>query len=402
MTLESDKMVRLSEEQRSRVRSYIGSFREKLESELSSGEWKKERTERIALFQELLSRKNIRRMTEKEFAKIISSLWASQIWGNKNYLVNKLLKDNGLDSIKREFEELLYGDGSIDKRFNRFKENIKGLGPSSITEILVFTFPDKYCLWNDKPKNVLPLLGMDKLLPDRVFKYSIDGGDYVKCNQVLSLVKDELEKSSFENVDFLDVDIFMWLLFSEVIKKQKREKKKETFLEVEKEAEIDASSLTHWDAMGVLLELGNLLGFDTYTADPARKSKLLNKTLGEIALLKEIPPFTYQRYLDTVKNVDVIWFKDEFPAYCFEVEHTTGVSMGLLRLYQIRNFTNALFFIIAPSNIISKFRTEITKDPFYKIKNRYNFRSYEDLVKFYKEAQNYHEVREKFLGENKL
>lgn len=149
--------------------------------------------------------------------------------------------------------------------------------------------------------------------------------------------------------------------------------------------------------MAILIELGNMLGYVTYTADPSRKSDIIGKTLNEIALLKEIPPFTYKKLLDTVKNVDVIWFKDEFPAYCFEVEHTTGVTMGLLRLYQIRNFTNALFFVVAPSGIISRFQTEILKDPFHKIKKRYAFRSYNDLVEFYEEAKRYHYLKEKFI-----
>jgi hypothetical protein len=391
-------MAELSKEQKENIRKYIESFRKRLKSELSNKGWRKERKDRIGLFQRLLNKNKLKSLTEKEFAKIIESLWASQIWGNKDYLVEKILNDNGLPKIRTELIELLYGKDSLDKRFDRFKQNIKGLGPSSITEILVFVFPDKYCLWNEKPKNVLPLLGMENLLPDRVFKYSINGKDYVNCNNTLVLVKEELKKNGFGKVDFLDVDIFMWLLFSEVVKKREKVKKEVIITKIPKEIKIDVSSLTHWDVMAVLIELGNLLGFDTYTADPARKSKLLDKTLGEISLLKGIPAFTYQRYLDTVKNVDVIWFKDEFPAYCFEVEHTTGVSLGLLRLYQIRNFTNAKFYVIAPSNIISKFQTETTKDPFYRIKNRYNFKSYEELVMFHEEAKKYHEIQRRFLG----
>ncbi len=150
--------------------------------------------------------------------------------------------------------------------------------------------------------------------------------------------------------------------------------------------------------MAILFELGNLLGFATYTADSSRKSDIIVKSLADIALLKEIPQFRYQRHLDMVKNVDVIWFKDDFSAYCFEVEHTTGVTMGLLRLYQIRNFTNARFLVIAPSEIISRFQNEITKDPFYEIKNRYVFKSYEELIELFEEAKKYHELKNKFIG----
>ena len=74
------------------------------------------------------------------------------------------------------------------------------------------------------------------------------------------------------------------------------------------------------------------------------------------------------------------------------------MTLGLLRLYQIRNFTNAKFFVIAPAEIISKFKTEISKDPFFKIKTRYVFKSYEELIEFFGEAKKYHELKSNFIG----
>jgi len=71
----------------------------------------------------------------------------------------------------------------------------------------------------------LPFLGVDELLPDRVFKYSLSGKDYVQYNEVLRLIGKELERASFKDVDFLDLDIFMWLLFIEEVKKLPKEKK---------------------------------------------------------------------------------------------------------------------------------------------------------------------------------
>ena len=387
-------MAEPAAEQRKRIKKYIEKYKDRLKKELS-GEWKKERQERILLFQRLLGQQNIDHLNESNVGEIVRSLWASRLWTNKDYLVAKVLNSNGLPKIKKEVKALLYGDQSIQKRFDNFLARIKGLGPSSVTEILVFVFPDRYCLWNDKPKNVLPVLGIEDLLPERVYKYAINGKDYVKCNKVLGIVREELKNCGFRDIDFLDVDIFMWLLFNEEVEKPSRRGRRR----IKEKLSLNPSKLSHWDVMGILLELGNLLGYETYTADSAKQCKVLKKSLGEIALLKEIPPFTYKKLLDTVKNVDVIWFKEEFPAHCFEVEHTTGVTVGLLRLYQIRNFTNARFFVVAPANIMNRFQTELTKDPFYKVKNRYRFKSYEDLVLFFDRAKTYHKVREDFLGQ---
>lgn len=390
-------MVSLKQKHKDAIRKYLYKYSGRLKTELE-GDWRAEREERIKEFHKLLGKKKIDRLSINDFIKIVKSLWASNIWVNKDYLVKKILDSSDIKEIRTELKELIHGSSPISERFDRFKSTIKGLGPSSITEILVFMDPDKYCLWNDKPKNVLPFLGIDDLLPEKVFKYPLNGNDYVNCNDLLKQIGEEIEKMGFKNIDFLDIDIFMWLLFVKEIKTLSKRKKPGEDLVIKEKIKINANDLTHWDIIGILSELGNLLGYDTYVADPAKKSDFLNKKLGDLALLKEIPAFTYERYLDTVKNVDAIWFKEEFPSVCFEVEHTTGVTLGLLRLYQIRNFTNAKFFVIAPSNIIGKYKVEISKDPFYKIKNRYNFRSYEDLIKFYLEAKNYHEIRELFFS----
>ena len=165
--------------------------------------------------------------------------------------------------------------------------------------------------------------------------------------------------------------------------------------DIKKETEfIDEEIITHNDIEGILLSLGNLLGFETYTPDKSRKYN--DVTLGEISTLKDIPHFTYPRILNIVKDVDVIWFKEGYPNYCFEVEHTTNITEGLLRLYQISGIPSK-FFIIAPSSRISKFEREIMKDPFFKIQNRYSFRSYDNLLKFYKIAKEYYDQKKNFL-----
>ena len=391
-------MINFSKEQHDKISQYVDLYKDRLEKEFYSGEWSEERKNRTEFYQKIFSKDHIDKLSAEEFGEAIKQLWDSLIWGNKDSLVNKILKDNGIEKIRESLKLLFYGKGTTQERFDLFSNSVKGLGTSSITEILSFVHPKEYGIWNDKPKNVFPVLGLKSLLPERVFKYQLKGKDYALCNDVLKQIRIELNSRGFKDIDMLDVDIFMWLLFSEVAKKENEidygEKPKK---DKSKKLSIDPEKLSHWDTMGILIELGNMLGFVTYTADPSRKSEILGKTLNEIALLKEIPPFTYKRHLDTVKNVDVIWFKDEFPAYCFEVEHTTTVTKGLLRLYQIRNFTNAQFFIVAPPGIISKFQTEISKDPFHKIQKRYAFRSYNELIEFYEEAKRYHDLKEKFI-----
>jgi len=163
-----------------------------------------------------------------------------------------------------------------------------------------------------------------------------------------------------------------------------------------KEAKATLEIESHTDAQGLLVELGNLLGYETYVADPSKPYK--GKTLGDIASLKIIPEFTYTDTLDITKRIDVIWFKNDYPELCFEVEHNTNVTEGLLRLYQISPLRGIKFFVIAPSHLLSKFENEISKRPFREIKDRYLFRSYSELKQLFEKARTYYELKKRFLG----
>lgn len=156
---------------------------------------------------------------------------------------------------------------------------------------------------------------------------------------------------------------------------------------------------THTEAESILLQLGQLLGFDTYTPDPSEVA--YEEPLSVYSTFKDLPPFTHEDFLRTVKEVDVIWFKEDFPEMCFEIEHTTGVSLGLLRLYHIRKF-NAKLFIVAPIEVKNKYDNEINKEPFRLIQNRYRFKSYEELAQFYDVAKFYEDIRKKFMEIEKI
>jgi len=145
----------------------------------------------------------------------------------------------------------------------------------------------------------------------------------------------------------------------------------------------------------MLLRLGRLLGYDTYVADPNQQSG--NTKLSDLATLKQLPQFTYPAIVDTARYIDVMWFREDFPDCCFEVEHTTDVTKGLLRLYQVRQLQHVRFFVVAPADKLNKFQSEVSKDPFNQIMSRYMFRSYEQLSQFFALAQSYHEKAAAFL-----
>src|SRR5438034_9002993 len=124
---------------------------------------------------------------------------------------------------------------------------------------------------------------------------------------------------------------------------------------------------------------------------------VIRRPLGQIATLDKIPDFASKRILESAKDIDVIWFKDDLPVVCFEVEHTTNVKQGLLRQFQVsRLMQNARFYVIATEWQRAKFEKEADTYPFKQIRDRYAFRSYEGLVELYSEAWKLHDAKSKF------
>lgn len=385
--------MHLTADQEERIVKYLDSLSSSLKGELSNTEWIRERKEKHNLFSKLLSENNIANLREKEFGKIIKSLWAINGWTNKDWVVNNLIKNNGFTRIRNSLKELLYGPGTLEKRFDNFK--VKGLGTSMVTEILAFVDPANYSLWNEKPRKVFPILGIDQI-PDSVYKNSqISGSDYVKCNEIMKEISKVVSSHGFGNINFLDLDIFIWLIFSKT-KNLRKEKKSEAWSAITEEEVLgfNRQKMTHWDAIGVLVELGKTLGFETYVADPARKYK--GKSLRDWATSKDVPDQC--KSIPQIERVDVIWFSFQPPFYLFEVEDGGTMREALHRLYQAR-FFESKFFIVSPIDNRDKFEKYVTTDPFKSIQNKYLFRSYDELIMIYLMAKNYHVFQTRFFGE---
>ncbi len=369
------------------------------------------REERTTWYKEKMgSPEKIRNLTEKDLHELIEKLWALGFWKNKAYKVEKLIKDNGLEKIKENFINLLYSDTSIETKWDSFRKAIKGFGPSSISEILTLVFPDKYGIMNMTPLTVLPYLGFltEKETKNISYGYT-SGSDYERFMLALQKVREELRNNGLPTADFMDVDFFIWFLFEHVFKlsfKRDKEKIIKSALGIKETSETMPTEIilpippkikeinNHSEAEFILLKLGQVLGYDTYSPD--RNEKAYGQKLEDLISFNEIPQFTTPSLLDTIKKIDVIWFEDEFPVYCFEIEHTTGVTTGLVRLANVSQL-NTKLFVVAPEKVLEKFITETKKLIFRRV--RYIFRSYKDLISFYYRAESYVDTKEKFFNE---
>jgi hypothetical protein len=153
----------------------------------------------------------------------------------------------------------------------------------------------------------------------------------------------------------------------------------------------------HGAIQGMLLEIGNYLGYLTYTSD---RNRIFDaKPLGSLCGLQQIPAFTYDEIVRITSLRDVVWFSNSrhpFPKYVYDVENTTDFDNSMHQMYQLRE-TNARFVLVADEKKRRLFEQKLQREPFAQIASRYAFRSYEQVVRFYFSCVEHYEMRFEFL-----
>lgn len=144
---------------------------------------------------------------------------------------------------------------------------------------------------------------------------------------------------------------------------------------------------THEGALAALLMLGNWLDYETYTAHP--RAEYGGQELAEIATLKGLPHFPTEEIEKSAGRIDVIWVKEDWPEFFFEVEHSTRVKEGMLRMYQVMGL-DAKFFIVARPDVQARFDREVKKRPYKGRRDKYRFRSYSELARMFDAGKTYY------------
>jgi hypothetical protein len=139
----------------------------------------------------------------------------------------------------------------------------------------------------------------------------------------------------------------------------------------------------HSQIQGMLLEIGNLNGFQTYT--PNKNWTFNNKPLKDLASMQTLPSFTYPRVIDAVKDIDVLWFNDDefpYPVWAWEVENSTDFRDGIIKFTEL-SFFKTKFNFLAPENKKNKYDKEISRPIFKTIRENCNFYSMEKVQSSY-------------------
>jgi hypothetical protein len=240
------------------LRKHIKSF--VVASEEQSKEFSQEFRERFDLVGHYKSftKDRIHSMNEEDIYEYLSQLWAMLIWGNKHYVVDKIIDDNGLDNFRANLSDLVWGTSSISIRWDSFRRQIKGMGPAMISEILCKTHPNDFMLWNRRAYVALNYLGVENLPR---YDYQLTGKVYEHLCNVSKEISDEMATLGIKDTTLLAVDYFIWkeLQVEDNLSKIYTKKKK-----VEKVTELVSPSeleYIHDDIRDKLRDIGQWLGF---------------------------------------------------------------------------------------------------------------------------------------------
>ena len=138
-------------------------------------------------------------------------------------------------------------------------------------------------------------------------------------------------------------------------------------------ASAQAGDETHTQVQGWLRDLGKALGFDVWIAANDRSRPYGGGRLGDRCLAALPEHLVGLPGIEAVRLIDVIWLAPEtgHPAAAFEVEHTTSIYSGIVRLldlaYGAELKTCEGLFLVAPDEREDEVRQQVRRPAFSRI-----------------------------------
>lgn len=150
-----------------------------------------------------------------------------------------------------------------------------------------------------------------------------------------------------------------------------------------KSSEQKKDEFNHSYFQGLLVEVGNLEGYETFIPNQDKNKMYLVKPLKEYSTVNEFYNFTYEHIIKKVNTIDVCWFnKRGFPSSVFEVEHSTDIQNSLLKFLYLQDF-NTHFNIVADKAREREFKSKLASYAFDSIRDRVKFIEYNSLSSYH-------------------
>lgn len=155
-------------------------------------------------------------------------------------------------------------------------------------------------------------------------------------------------------------------------------------------------SREHTEIQWRLIQLGQAHGYDVYVAMNDKNQMYDGDRLGEDCLENLNLPGFSPAAIRLIEYVDVIWLQDDFISKMFEVESTTSIYSGILRMtdFMVKVPNIAVdMHIVAPDDDEDKVREEMNRPTFQHVLDRIEHSNLRYL--------SFNEIRDKYKTVNR-
>jgi len=306
-----------------------------------------ERRERIDYYRSFTKDK-ILSMERDDLLKYIGKLWAAVVYGNKAYLVDKMIDTNGgLKKLTNMIAEFIYGSDTLQKRWDYFIKNANMFGPSYLSELLSYYYPDDYVIANKQVIKALEILEVAGL-PHHNYQWT--GKKYIEICEYVKEIKKAMIDAGISTENLLATDYFLW----EVAKNCDKEKNNTVIVPEQKEEQFTKN--LHKEIIEKIVAIGTLLGFEAESEVTVAKGARLDAV-----------------WKVNIGNMGRVM-------YCFEVQSHGSIDSLILNLQKASN-NKSVQRLIAVSD---KKQLEKIKDESEPIPNlEIILWDYEDVIQVY-------------------
>lgn len=128
--------------------------------------------------------------------------------------------------------------------------------------------------------------------------------------------------------------------------------------------------VTHEEIQWLLLYVGQQMGLDLWVANNDRNKSFEDNYFRDLTKIRDSLPVQFDRATNrTIELIDVLWLHGNSIIAAFEIEHTTAVYSGLLRMADLVTMQPNIqipLFIVAPDERQEKVEREINRPIFSK------------------------------------
>ena len=136
--------------------------------------------------------------------------------------------------------------------------------------------------------------------------------------------------------------------------------------------EPEVEEVTHEEIQSLLLKLGSDLGLSVWVARNDRNREYMGVPFQSIPnLLTELPMRFDEASNRTIELIDVLWLDGDTIVAAFEVEHTSAIYSGLLRMADLITMQPNIkinLYVVAPEKRRDKVIAEVNRPTFAKLR----------------------------------